>query len=140
MNTEIQAIGNFIKLINTQPDIFSEQDRNELEAIFHPLINTGLLFSEQDRNKLNTIIHSLANDDVKGLADEIDNWCTSHPVIEDALDVIVASKTIGYKGIGGTFPTHKTKAEDDKNQGETVDNELRKSSTEETEKPNTPKG
>ncbi|NEO03498.1 MAG: hypothetical protein F6K50_51880, partial [Moorea sp. SIO3I7] len=39
MNTEIQAIGNFIKLINTQPDLFSEQDRNELEAIITPLSN-----------------------------------------------------------------------------------------------------
>ncbi|NEO11894.1 MULTISPECIES: hypothetical protein [unclassified Moorena] len=118
MNTEIQAIGNFIKLINTQPDLFSEQDRNELEAIITPL----------------------SNHDVEGLADEIDNWCTSDPVIDDALDVLLASQAIGELGPGGTFPTHKTKAEDEKNLGETVDNEVRKSSTEETEKPNTPKG
>ena len=139
MEAEIQVIKNFIKLIKTQPDLFSEQDENELEPIFNPLINTGLLFSEQDENELEAIINSLANDDLEGLADEIDNWCTSHRVIDDALNVLLASKPIGEMGFAGTLSTPETKAEDDKNQGETLENELHKSSTEESKKPNTPK-
>ncbi|WP_424102109.1 hypothetical protein [Moorena producens] len=118
MKAEIQVIKNFIKLINTQPDLFSEQDRNELEAIITPL----------------------SNDDVDGLADEIDNWCTSHPAIDNALNVLLANKAIGEEGPGGTFPTPETKPEDEKNLRETLINELRKSSPPETQKPNTPKG
>jgi len=116
MNPEIQAIGNFIKLINTQPDIFSEQDRNELEAIITPL----------------------SNDDVDELADKIDNWCTSHPVIDDALNGL--TNPSGRRTPGGAFPTDETKAEEEKNLKETVINALRKSSPPETQKPNTPKG
>mgnify|MGYP000350326111 CR=1 FL=1 len=115
MEAEIQVIENFIQLIKTQPNIFYENDRNELEAIITPL----------------------SNDDVEGLADEIDDWCTSHPVIDDALNVLLASKPIREMGIGGASPNDKTKVEDDKNQGETQDNEIRKSSPPETKKPNT---
>ncbi|NEQ80459.1 hypothetical protein [Moorena bouillonii] len=147
MKSEIQLIKDFIKLTNTRPDIFSEQDRNEIEAIFNSIINTGLLFSEQDRNEIEAIFNSLANDDVEGLADEIDKWCTSHPVIDDALDVLLTSQSCnllasqsGRRAAGGKFPTDKTKAEEEKNLKETLINELRKSSPPETQKPNTPKG
>ncbi|AOX01799.1 hypothetical protein BJP34_22300 [Moorena producens PAL-8-15-08-1] len=140
MEAEIQVIENFIKLIKTQPDLFSEQDRNEIEAIFNPLINTGLLFYEQDENEIEAIINSLGNDDLEGLADKIDNWCTVHEVIGDALNFLIASEPIGEMGLAGTFSTRETKTEDEKNQRETLDNEVRKSSTEETKKPNTPKG
>ncbi|EGJ34737.1 MULTISPECIES: hypothetical protein [Moorena] len=118
MKPEIQEIGNFIKLINSQPDIFSEQDRNELEAIITPL----------------------SNHDVEGLLDKIENWCKSNPVIDDALNVLVGSQPIREKGIGGTVATPEAKADYEKNVKEELLNALRKSSTEETEKPNTPKG
>ncbi|NEQ89016.1 MAG: hypothetical protein F6K26_56805 [Moorea sp. SIO2I5] len=118
MKPEIQVIKNFIQLIKTRPDLFSEEDRNKLEAIITPL----------------------SNHDMDGLADEIDNWCTSDSVIDDALDVLLASQAIGELGPGGAFPTDETKAEEEKNLKETVINALRKSSPPETQKPNTPKG
>ncbi|NEP34267.1 hypothetical protein [Moorena sp. SIO3B2] len=118
MKSEIQAIGNFIKLINRQPDIFSEQDRNELEAIITPL----------------------SNHDVEGLLDKIENWCKSNPVIDEALNVLVGSKTIGEKGIGGKFPTPEAKAEYKNNVKEELLNALRKSSPPENPEPKNPKG
>ncbi|NEO70595.1 hypothetical protein [Moorena sp. SIO3H5] len=117
MKPEIQEIGNFIKLINKQPELFSEQDRNELEAIITPL----------------------SNHDVEGILNKIENWCKSNPVIDDALNVVVGSKPIAEKGIGGKFPTPEAKADYEKNNvKEELLNAIRQSSPPETEKPNTP--
>ncbi|NEO03855.1 MAG: hypothetical protein F6K50_53810 [Moorea sp. SIO3I7] len=44
------------------------------------------------------------------------------------------------RGPGATFPTDETRAEYEKNQRETLINELRKSSPQETQKPKNPKG
>lgn len=118
MKPEIQVLDNFIQLIKKQSDLFSEKDRNELEAIITPL----------------------SNDDVEGLADEIDNWCTSHPVIDDALNTRLASQPIGEKGPGGTVPDAQTQAEYEKNLRETLINALRRSSPPENPQLPTPKG
>ncbi len=119
MKSEIQAIRNFIKLINSQPELFSEQHLNELEAIITPL----------------------SNHDVEGLLDKIENWCKSNPVINDALNVLVGSKPIPEKGIGGKLPTAEAKADYEKNDvKEEVLNAIRQSTPLETEKPKNPKG
>ncbi|AOY82460.1 hypothetical protein BJP36_23670 [Moorena producens JHB] len=109
-------------------------------SAFEQLLDTQAeLFKDSEKMELEALITSLPND-TKQLADAITRWCISHSDINNALMALIASKRIGELGPGGTFPTDKTKAEDEKNLKETLINELRKSSPPETEKPNTPKG
>ena len=116
MEASIQVLDNFIQLIKTRPELFSEKERNQLEAIITPLSN-----------------------DVEGLADEIDNWCASHPVIDDALNARLASQPIGERGPGGIFPSSEPKADYERDLQKELLNALRQSSPPETPKPKTPK-
>ncbi|NEP35323.1 MULTISPECIES: hypothetical protein [unclassified Moorena] len=109
-------------------------------SAFKQLLDTKTeLFKDSERTDLEELITSLPSD-TEQLANGISRWCASHSDINNALIALLASKTIDKKGIGGTFPTDETKAEEEKNLKETLINALRKSSTEETEKPKNPKG
>ncbi|NEP53334.1 MAG: hypothetical protein F6K65_32855 [Moorea sp. SIO3C2] len=114
---EIKLLSAFKQLLDTQPELFKDSERTELEGL----------------------ITSLPND-TEQLLDGITQWCASHSDIHNTLMALLASIKSAKKGIGGTVPTPETKAEYEKNLKEELLNVLRKSSPPETEKPNTPKG
>ncbi|NEO41264.1 MAG: hypothetical protein F6J90_35035 [Moorea sp. SIOASIH] len=107
----------FKQLLDTQPELFKDSERTELEGL----------------------ITSLASD-TEQLVDDIARWCASHSEINNALMPLIDEKATVEKGIGGTLPTPEAKAEYKKNSSEELLNALRKSSPPETQKPNTPKG
>ncbi|NEO73748.1 hypothetical protein [Moorena sp. SIO3H5] len=117
MELENQFLSALKQLLDTEPELFKDSERTELEAL----------------------IASFPND-TKQLADAINLWCASHSDINNALMALIASKPIREMGPGGTFPTPETKAEDEKNLRETLINQIRKSSPPETERLNTSKG
>ena len=105
----------FKKLLETQPELFKDSERTELEAL----------------------ITSLPNDTEK-LVDRITQWCASHSDIHNTLMPLIASITSAEKGPGGTVPNPETEAENQKNLKEELINALRQSTPPETQKPNTP--
>ena len=115
MEAENQFLSVFQQLLNTQPKLFKDSERRELEAL----------------------IASLPND-TEQLADTIAHWCAAHSEINHALMEILAGEKV--RGIAGTYPSPETKIEDEKNLRETLLNSLRQSSPPETPKPKTPKG
>lgn len=117
MEAENQFLSAFQQLLNTQPELFNDSERRELEAL----------------------IASLPND-TEQLADAIARWCNSHSIINNALMALIASQPTKEKGGFGTFPDPNNKSEDDKNQQQTLLNALRKSSIPENPQPKTPKG
>jgi len=106
----------FKKLLDTQPELFKDSERTELEVL----------------------ITSLPND-TEQLADGIARWCVCNSEINNTLMRLLGSKPIADKGIGGKFPTAEAKADYEKNDvKEELLNAIRQSSPPETEKPNTP--
>ncbi len=119
MEAENQFLSAFQQLLNTQPELFKDSERTELEAL----------------------ITSLPND-TEQLADAIARWCNSHSEINQALMQIMTGSftSEGVRGIAGTFSTSETKTEDEKNLRETLLNSLRQSSPPDNPQPQTPKG
>ena len=117
MEAENQFLSAFQQLLNTQPELFKDSERRELEAL----------------------IASLPND-IEQLADAIVRWVASHSEINNALMALIASQPSKERGGFGTFPDPNNKSEDDKNQQQTLLNALRKSSIPNNPKPKTPKG
>lgn len=115
MEAENQFLSAFQQLLNTQPELFKDSERRELEAL----------------------IASLPND-TEQLADAIARWCASHSEINNVLMQILAGEKV--RGIVGTYPSPETKTEDEKNLRETLLNSLRQSSPPENPQPKTPKG
>ncbi|AOX01226.1 hypothetical protein BJP34_18865 [Moorena producens PAL-8-15-08-1] len=115
MALENQFLSAFKQLLDTQPELFKDSERTELEGL----------------------ITSLPND-TEQLVDGITQWCASYSDIHNTLMPLLASKTIPEKGPGGTVPTPETKAENEKNLKEELINALRQSSPPENPEPNTP--
>ncbi|NEP35873.1 hypothetical protein [Moorena sp. SIO3B2] len=114
--------------------------QKNVNAFIQLLQNTPELINTQDRQTLAEKIP----EDIEKISEFILAWCKQRPEINGALEQVRRSlpddEPIGEKGIGGKFPTPEAKADYEKNVKEELLNALRKSSTEETEKPNTPKG
>ncbi|NEP48651.1 MAG: hypothetical protein F6K65_07365 [Moorea sp. SIO3C2] len=112
---------------------------NKFLSAFKQLLDTQLeLFKDSERTELEGLITSLPND-TEQLADGIARWSASHSEIDNTLRALIKDKP-PFRGAGGKFPTPEAKTEYKNDVKEELLNALRKSSTEETEKPNTPKG
>lgn len=101
METAIQLLSTFNQLLNTQPDLFNEPERTELEALITPLPN-----------------------DAQPLANAIAQWCKSHDEIENRL-MDLQSDSSSMRGIAGKCGTPKSEPEDDKNQKQALINSIR---------------
>ncbi|NEP50805.1 MAG: hypothetical protein F6K65_19160 [Moorea sp. SIO3C2] len=116
---------------------FAQQN---LEAFIILIKDNPEILNTQDR----PIFPDKIPEDIEKISELLLAWCKQRPEINGALEQVRRTlpdhEPSGEKGIGGTFPTDKTKAEDEKNLKETLINELRKSSPPENQKPNTPKG
>ncbi|NET83796.1 MAG: hypothetical protein F6J94_18280 [Moorea sp. SIO1F2] len=117
MALENQFLYALKELMDTEPELFKDSERTEIEGL----------------------ITSFRND-TKKLADAITRWCASHSDINNALMALMARKPSHERPAGGKLPTPETKAEHEKNLIEELSNATRQSTPLETEKPKNPKG
>ncbi|WP_424100116.1 hypothetical protein [Moorena producens] len=116
MALENQFLSAFKQLLDTEPELFKDSERTELEGL----------------------ITSLPSD-TEQLVDGIARWCASHSDIDNSLRSLIKDKP-PFRGAGSAFPTSEAKAEYEKNYREELINVLRQSTPPETEKPKNPKG
>lgn len=76
MSNHQKLINNLVHLLITQSSLFTDEQKNELQQIIACLPD-GL--------------EHLSEDDIKKLANQITDWCESHPEIDDALFALEAA-------------------------------------------------